>query len=136
MIRITENRLTTIFAHCLSGLPYEACGLISAKDPGSKDILGWYPTENAANSARYYTIDPKGYLMADRDAESRGEAIVGVVHSHTHSDPYPSPTDVQQAPDPTWHYVIVSLRHASPMLRSFRIESGNIQEERVVVIKK
>ena len=31
-------------------------------------------------------------------------------HSHTHSEAYPSPTDVAQAPDPTWHYVLVSLR--------------------------
>ena len=33
-----------------------------------------------------------------------------MVHSHTHTEPYPSPTDVAQAPDPAWHYVIVSLQ--------------------------
>ena len=57
-----------------------------------------------------YTIDPKDHLRADRDAEGRGLEINGVMHSHTHTDAYPSPTDVAQAPDPAWHYVIVSLR--------------------------
>ncbi len=60
-------------------------------------------------------------------------AIVGVAHSHTHSDAYPSPTDVGQAPDPAWHYVIVSLRDAEPVLRSFRIVDESITEEPVAL---
>ena len=40
--------------------------------------------------------------------------IIGVFHSHTHTDAYPSPTDVAQAPDPDWHYVLVSLRDTHP----------------------
>jgi proteasome lid subunit RPN8/RPN11 len=52
-----------------------------------------------------------------------------VVHSHTHSEPYPSPTDVAQAPDPSWHYVIVSLKRESPEVRSYRIVDGTIAEE-------
>ena len=54
-------------------------------------------------------------------------------HSHTHTDPWPSPTDVAQAPDPGWHYVLVSLRHELPATRSYRILDGNIHEELVVV---
>jgi proteasome lid subunit RPN8/RPN11 len=81
-----------------------------------------------------YTIDPRTHLRADRDAEDRGTEIVGVVHSHTHTEPYPSPTDVRQAPDPAWHYVIVSFRLGVPMLRSFRIRDGEIDEEPVAVV--
>jgi hypothetical protein len=51
---------------------------------------------------------------------------IGVVHSHTHSEPYPSPTDVAQAPDPGWHYVIVSLKRGAPESRSYRIVDGTI----------
>ena len=70
----------------------------------------FYPSPNVAASSRVYTIDPKTHLRADRDAEDRGLEIIGVMHSHTHTEPYPSPTDVAQAPDPSWHYVIVSFR--------------------------
>ena len=62
-----------------------------------------------------------------------GLAIVGVVHSHTHTDAYPSPTDVAHAPDPSWHYVIVSLRDEAPVLRSYRIVDGQVTEEQVEV---
>ncbi len=80
-----------------------------------------------------YTIDPKDHLRADRDAEERGLEINGVVHSHTHTDAYPSPTDVDQAPVPTWHYVIVSLRQEAPVTRSYRIVDGAIAEEPVAL---
>jgi hypothetical protein len=42
-------------------------------------------------------------------------------------------TDVEQAPDPAWHYVIVSLRDEEPSVRSYRIVDGVITEEPVVV---
>jgi hypothetical protein len=41
---------------------------------------------------------------------------------------------VAQAPDPAWHYVIVSLRDDDPMLRSWRITGGEVAEEPVVVV--
>jgi len=44
-----------------------------------------------------------------------------VMHSHTHSEAYPSATDVAAAPDPAWHYLIVSLKREKPEVRSFRI---------------
>ena len=92
-----------------------------------------YPTRNLAASAKLYTVDPAQHLRADRDAESRGEQILGVFHSHTHTDAYPSSTDVAQAPDPAWHYVLVSLRDTHPVLRSYRIVDGRIEEEPVLV---
>ena len=89
-----------------------------------------------AESSRVYTVDPKDHLRADRDAEDRGLEVVGVVHSHTHTDAYPSPTDVAQAPDPGWHYVIVSLRDLAPTVRSYRIVHGTIEEEPVVEVRR
>ena len=118
-------------AHCLAGLPDEACGLL-ASEPGGDIVRRCYPTGNAAASAKLYTVDPKDHLLADRHAEAQGLQIVGVFHSHTHTEAYPSPTDVAQAPDPTWHYVIVSLRHAFPSVRSYLIVDGTITEEPVL----
>ena len=60
----------------------------------------FYPCHNTAASAKVYTVDPKDHLRADRDAERRGLEIIGVMHSHTHTEAYPRPTDVAQAPDP------------------------------------
>ena len=87
---------------------------------------------SAAESARLYEVHPLDHLHADREAEARGLQIAGVYHSHTHTDAYPSPTDVAQAPDPEWHYVVVSLREDEPMVRSYRIVDGEVSEEPIV----
>ena len=67
-------------------------------------------------------------LRAERAAEADGLAVIGVFHGHTHSEPYPSPTDVDQAPDPTWFYVIVSLKREAPEARCYEIVDGSISE--------
>jgi proteasome lid subunit RPN8/RPN11 len=118
--------------HCYDGLPNEACGLLGGDLQSGKASV-CYPARNVAASSRVYTVDPLDHLKADRDAEARGLEIIGVFHSHTHTDAYPSPTDVAQAPDPTWHYVIVSLRDEAPVVRSYRIVDRNIAEEPVVL---
>jgi [CysO sulfur-carrier protein]-S-L-cysteine hydrolase len=132
MLRMTTEVQMAIVAHCLRGLPDEACGLI-AGDDALGAVLAWYPAQNLARSARVYTVDPLAHLRADRDAESRGMQLLGVFHSHTHTDAYPSPTDIAQAPDPAWHYVIVSLRDTSPVVRSYRIVDGQVEEESLVI---
>jgi len=119
--------------HAYDGLPDEACGLFAAA-PGGSRVERFYPCRNDAASSRVYTVNPLDHLKAERDAEGRGLAIVGVMHSHTHTDAYPSPTDVAQAPDPGWHYVIVSLRQEAPVLRSYRIVDEAIHEEPVGLV--
>jgi [CysO sulfur-carrier protein]-S-L-cysteine hydrolase len=132
MLRLPAQVYTEIVGHCLSGLPDEACGLLGG-DPATGAVARCYPTRNVAASAKLYEVDPGQLLRADRDAEANGMVIMGVFHSHTHTDAYPSPTDVAQAPDPDWHYVLVSLRDILPMLRSYRIVGGRIDEEPVIV---
>ena len=132
MLRLPRDAYLEMVAHCITGLPDEACGLL-AGDPQSGEIVHCYPTRNAAASARVYTVDSRDLLRADRDAEQRGAALVWVFHSHTHTDAYPSPTDIEQAPDPSWHYVIVSLRDSHPVVRSYRIAAGQVDEEAVLI---
>ncbi len=116
-------------AHCLDGYPLEACGILGGREERAHEV---YPARNAARSARLYTVEPKDLLAADRAAEAANLSLIGVWHSHTHTMAYPSPTDIDQAPDPDWHYVLVSLRDVEPVLRSYRIVGGQVQEEPVV----
>ena len=132
MLRLTSLVHAQIIGHCYDSMPEEGCGLLGGPPAVGKAVV-CYPTGNVAHSARVYTVDPLDHLKADRDAESRGMEIIGVFHSHTHTDAYPSPTDVAQAPDPAWHYVLVSFRDEAPVVRSYRIIAGNISEEPVVV---
>ena|ERR1700733_754472 len=135
MLILPQQVHDEMVAHCLVGLPDEACGLLGG-DPAANQAITCYPTRNLAASAKLYTVDPKDHLLADRDAEAAGHSIIGVFHSHTHTEAYPSPTDVAQAPDPSWHYVLVSLRDVVPVVRSYRIEDGRIREEPVTLVPR
>jgi proteasome lid subunit RPN8/RPN11 len=123
-----------MLAHAYAGLPMEACGLFAgtvSAEGGAATVERFYPTDNEAASSKVYTVPGKAFLQADRDADDHGWQLLGVMHSHTHTEAYPSPTDVRQAPDEAWHYVIVSLRDDVPSLRSFRIVGDAITEEAV-----
>lgn len=132
MLRLTATVHAQLVAHALDGLPDEACGLI-AGHPDQGRAVRFHPCRNVAASSRVYEVDGRDYLRADREAEAAGLELIGVVHSHTHTDAYPSPTDVARAVDPGWHYVIVSLRHDAPVTRSFRIVDGRVSEEGIAV---
>ena len=114
-----------MIAHCLRAYPRRAVDC----SPGIRRRAACptcSPTRNVAASAQIYTVDPREHLRIDRAAEAAGQEVIGVFHSHTHTDPYPSPTDVAQAPDPCWHYVLVSLRHEVASVRSYRIVDGHV----------
>ena len=124
-----------MIADALDGYPLEACGLLagSVAAGGAAQVHSVYRSDNVAGSARVYEIDPTVMLRADREAEAAGGQLIGVYHSHTHTEPKPSPTDIAQAPDPDWHYVLVSLRDVHPSVRSWNIRNGQVEEEEVVL---
>ena len=99
--------------------PLEACGLLVGS---GQRVHRFVPCTNEANSAKVYAIPGRELLRAERAAEDDGLEIIGVFHSHTHSEPYPSPTDVNQVADPAWHYVIVSLKRDSAEARCYLMD--------------
>jgi proteasome lid subunit RPN8/RPN11 len=137
MLRLTESQYATIVGHCYAEFPLEACGLffgpVDADGEPTGKLSEARPCRNADESAKTYTVDSRDLLRAQRDAEARGEDLVGNWHSHTHTDAYPSPTDVAQAQwYPNWVYVIVSLKDI-PVLHAYRIRDGRIAEIPVVL---
>jgi proteasome lid subunit RPN8/RPN11 len=131
-LRIPQTVIDQIGEHVIAGYPHEACGLLVGK--GSLgEVLEFHPTENVAKSARVYSINAKQHLLVERDAEDRGLEVMGVVHSHTHTEAYPSPTDVAQAPDPTWQYMIVTLKRGVPEPRNYRIVGETITETALTI---
>ncbi len=137
MMLMPRGAYVQMLADCLAGVPDEACGLLAGpvspdgRPSGGVDAV--YPCRNADASARTYTVDSKDQLRAMREAAKLDLDIVGVYHSHTHTDAYPSPTDVRQAVDPNWWYVIVGLRHGDPEVRAFHIVEQAIHEVPVVL---
>ncbi len=118
-----------MIATCVRALPNEGCGLLLGSEDGTVTEIVASP--NAANSAKLYEIDSRILLRAYRRADEESLSVLGVFHSHTHSEARPSPTDVRQAPDPEWHYVLLSFCEVPSVLRSYRIVEGSVVEEEI-----
>ncbi|HEY4331749.1 MAG TPA: M67 family metallopeptidase [Ilumatobacteraceae bacterium] len=132
MLAVSLAAHAGMVAHAYDCYPEEACGLLVGH-PQRGTVVRFVPCENVTHSAKVYSIAPKALMRAEREAEDDGLEIIGVMHSHTYTEPYPSPTDVAQAPDPTWHYIIVSLKREAPEVRSYRLVDGTISEEALAV---
>ena len=136
MLEMSAEMHTAMVDHAIAGLPHEACGLFAGQ-PGSNRIERFFPMRNAAESREIYVLDGLEMMDVERTADDAGLAVMGVMHSHTHTTNYPSPTDIADAarfdPFGAWRFVIVSLRHAEPSLRSFRILDGQVTEEPVAI---
>lgn len=131
MLTLDRRTWLEIEAEAWRAYPMEACGLLLAADAESP-VERFVPIANEARSSRVFTLDALGYMKAERLADDLGLAVVGVVHSHTHTAAYPSPTDVAEATKPLvpddWHWAIVSLAWGFTELRSFRVRSDDGQK--------
>jgi proteasome lid subunit RPN8/RPN11 len=136
-LALRHRHLLEVIAHAWDGAPDEACGLLVGR--GDR-VEVFVPCRNADRSSRTFSIGPDGWRAADEVIDARpreGLAVIGVVHSHTHTEAYPSPTDVEKASNPMlagWHWVLVSLRPPAPVVRSYLVEDGNIVEEPIVQV--
>ena len=119
-------------AHGLAGFPNEACGLLAAKEGRP---VRFFPMTNRDASPVTYRLDPKEQLRVFDEMDEEGWDLLGIFHTHTHSEAYPSETDRSQAFYPEASYLVMSLSdRANPVLRSFRIdEETGISEEDLVI---
>ncbi|MEE9499831.1 MAG: M67 family metallopeptidase [Candidatus Omnitrophota bacterium] len=126
---ITNAERNAIIAHAKREAPNEACGILAGKNEKIEKI---YQMTNTDKSSATFFMDPKEQLKVMKEIRNRGLEMVGIYHSHTQTDAYPSAHDVELAYYPQVSYVIVSIRDKnSPSVRSFKIVEGKITEEEV-----
>ena len=131
VLTLTEDYVDEMIAHAKEDVPNECCGIIAGKDGAATKL---YRAINAEASPFRYSVDPKDLLRIYRDLDSNGWDVFVIYHSHTHTEAYPSPTDVRLAAWEDALYVIVSLADdGNPVVRAFRITDGNVTEEELEV---
>lgn len=131
--RLDLDRATydAIIAHAHSDFPYEVCGLLAGEDG---ELRAHYPIPNSARSMTYYNMEPQALLRAMNEIDDRGWDLLAIYHSHTHTEAYPSPTDIELAFYPEAVYLIVSLQSPDePAVRGFDISYGEVTERVVTV---
>lgn len=131
MIELDGVFFKEIVEHGLREFPNEACGLLAGKDGRPVKI---FAMRNADASPASYRLDPKEQLKVFDEIDEEGLDLLGIYHSHTHSEAYPSETDRRQAFYPDAYYLLLSLQEReNPVLRAFRILDGEVTEEELNV---
>jgi proteasome lid subunit RPN8/RPN11 len=133
VLRLAAEAYRQMIGHALGGLPDEACGLLVGP-PGGLDVVRFETCTNAAASSKVYTIAEDDLDRVASAAIAEGLDVLGTMHSHTHTEAYPSPTDQMMAL-PWWTYIIVSLRRPEPALRAYRMEGDGVDEVPVELVE-
>ena len=115
-----------ILEQALREFPNECCGVIAAEAGVPVKV---FPMRNADASPATYRLDGKEQLKVFDELDDRGWDLWAIYHSHTHSEAYPSETDVRLAFYPDARYLLLSLADRSnPVMRSFSIVDGTITQ--------
>ncbi|HET9724586.1 MAG TPA: M67 family metallopeptidase [Actinomycetota bacterium] len=126
-MHIDDVLVKEMVEHGLREFPNEACGLLAGRD-GTP--VRFFAMRNLDASPASYRLDPKEQLQAFDRMDEEGLELLGIFHTHTHSEAYPSETDRRLAFYPEASYVVMSLSdRAHPVLRAFRIVDGEVTEE-------
>ena len=132
MLELDQDHYEALVAHARAEYPNEACALLAGRDGAAERV---YALPNAEASPTFYVVEPKAQLQAMTEMDELGWDLVGIFHSHTFTEAYPSRTDVELARYPEAAYLILSLAdQEAPELRAFRIVDGQVAEEPVEIV--
>ncbi len=121
-----------IYKHCDREYPNEACGILAGHNGAVEKI---YSMKNAEASPSFYVMEPQEQFRVMKEMRQAGLDLIGIYHSHTGSQAYPSSTDVSLAYYPEAVYLIVTLLdRQKPASRGFSIIENRITEVPVRIV--
>jgi proteasome lid subunit RPN8/RPN11 len=132
MIRIPQAILDDLIDHAKEGFPLEVCGILGGEGESVSTI---YRMTNIDASNEHFMMDPKEQFTVVKDLRAKGLAMLVIYHSHPETPARPSEEDIRLALTPDVSYMIISLADAdNPVIKSYKINSGNVQPETIEAI--
>ena len=126
MLTIKKTDLQSIYEHCDSVYPNEACGILAGRDNRVQKV---YTLVSEMPSPTFYQIDSKEHFRVILEMREAGIDLVSIYHSHPGGPAFPSVTDVDLAYYPEAVYLIVSLMdRQNPVAKGYNIIKGEITE--------
>ncbi|MBA3014103.1 MAG: M67 family metallopeptidase [Proteobacteria bacterium] len=126
MLKITSEIWAALVRHAQNGLPHEVCGYLAEKEGR---VVVYYEMTNTDAAHDHFSMKPEEQFKAVKDMRQKGLVLRAVYHSHPETPARPSQEDIKLAYDPQLSYVIISLAETDPVIRSFRINKGEVAEE-------
>ena len=133
-LQISSADLELLHLHAEQNLPFEAVALLFGTIQGHVvDTTRVELMENAAKSRTSFEVDPETEYKLLIDAESRGEDMIGIFHSHP-APPRPSSSDVRNMKLNSVVWIIASKMTGSWESRAYTLENENIHEVEIIII--
>ena len=126
LFNLDKKYADEMIARARAEAPNECCGILA----GVNDrVIKLYRTTNTEHSPYRYKIDPVEMLPIYKEIQNNNWELLGVYHSHTHTEAYPSPTDIESTVLPGSIYFIISLSDSDQaIIRGFHIIERKITE--------
>ena len=120
-IILTEQQRKILANHARNEYPNESCAILFGYVDGRDTIVSKiFLTENVEKTPHNFTISNEQLIHAYKLAEEKNTNVVGIFHSHPHSEAYPSNIDRK-------------FMHSNPVV--WVIYSGNQKRFRAFVIE-
>ncbi len=132
MLRIPKTILQGMVEHAKRESPLECCGILSGKE---KTVQKAFELKNTEESPVQYSMSPRDQMKVFEEMERESMEMVAVYHSHPHTIPFPSETDVKLAFYPDISSIIISLKEReNPVIKAFQIGKEAIYLEEIEVV--
>jgi len=130
-MKIRAAVLDAIGAHAHRESPKECCGILIG---AGEEIVEAIAAANVAEEpSRCYEVSPADHIVQIRrcrDGAAAGDPalrIIGVYHSHPHSGPVPSPTDLDQAYHEYLYVIAGPADGSAPLeIRAYRLSGERL----------
>lgn len=121
-ITLTKNQKQILIEHATKSAPNESCALLFGNENSSTSIVkDIFLTKNTEESPINFTISNEELLAGYKEAERKGLEVIGIFHSHPHSEARPSLTDKKFMTVNPVVWIIFSNIHSE--LNAFVLES-------------
>src|SRR5512147_3106246 len=132
MIRIPKPIYEGIVEHSKREWPLECCGILGGTE---ETVRKAFELSNTERSSTRYLMCPQEQFKVFEEMEKESMEMIAIYHSHPHTIPFPSETDVKLTFYPDVSSVIVSLKEeGNPVMKAFQISKEAIYLEEIEVI--
>jgi [CysO sulfur-carrier protein]-S-L-cysteine hydrolase len=130
---IAAPLLEDVVAHAREEYDAECCGMIAyaPAEDRERDVraVRVHRATNIYASRKRFEIDGKEVLRTTDAFEQEGWELGAIYHSHTHTAPFPSQTDINFAANwPGLEWVIVGLAGEEAEVRCYVIDGADVRE--------
>jgi proteasome lid subunit RPN8/RPN11 len=129
---IAQSLLDEMVAHAREEYDAECCGMVAYDSNGCDGpprAVRVHRAQNVYGSRKRFEIDGREVLRVINELDDAGLDLGAIYHSHTHTAPYPSQTDINFARNwPGVEWLIVGLAGEQPEVRCYLIEEGEVRE--------